>query len=101
MIAALNRLESIMKKKMDSYEPFDPVRYQQAIKGLTPMYTVKNLEELREFIAEEKYEIMEALVNNLEDSTEYQRGRSCGFVMAYDEIMGLIRDSLKHCDDAE
>lgn len=58
----------------------------------------KNFEQLREFLWEERLSILETLNERLEELTAFQQGRYNGEIMAYDEILGILRNVLKYGD---
>lgn len=62
---------------------------------------IKTFEELRSQIwAERQYEL-ENIIDWLEGSTEYTRGRLEGKIMAYDEVLATLRTSLKYGEPEE
>lgn len=63
------------------------------------MYQIKNFEDLREHIWEERYGSMESLANSIEELTEFQRGSYHGEIMAYENLLSVLRDILKYGED--
>ena len=59
-------------------------------------HPIKNFEELREHLWEERHAVMECLVDRLEDTTEFERGRYVGMIHAFDDVNGTLRNILKY-----
>lgn len=59
-------------------------------------HSIKNFEELREHIMEERHAVMESLVDRIEESTEFERGRYVGMIHALDDVNGTLRNILKY-----
>lgn len=65
---------------------------------MMPIEMPKTFSELQEIIYSEKYSIMELLCENLEDLTPFQLGRYQGELQAYQEVLNLLRKSIKYRD---
>ena len=59
-------------------------------------HSIKNFEELREHLWEEKQAIMEDLMERVDDLTEFERGRYQGEYRALDGVIGTLRNILKY-----
>lgn len=59
-------------------------------------HSIKNFEELREHILEERQAVLEDLMERVDDLTEFERGRYQGCYRALDDVIGTLRDILKY-----
>lgn len=59
---------------------------------------LKTFEELRDYLYEEKQHACERLVENLEELTPFQLGRIQGAIGAWDEILNVLRNTMKYGD---
>lgn len=57
---------------------------------------IETFEELRDHLLEEKYFVSDSLLENLEELTEFQRGRYRGELDAYQDIIDTLRNILKY-----
>ena len=62
---------------------------------------IKTFEELRSHILEDKHDMMEHSINELEESTEFSRGRVVGYIWALNNILAELRASLKYGEPEE
>jgi hypothetical protein len=60
---------------------------------------IKTFEELYECLGREKALRLENLCERLADLTEFERGECRGEILAYEEIMSILRDIIKYGDD--
>ena len=58
--------------------------------------SIKTFEEFREYVFELKSDAKEYLVESLEDLSEFNRGRSIGYVDACNDILETLRQILKY-----
>lgn len=63
------------------------------------MYPIKDFQSLREHVNEERLDTLESLGQRIEELTEFQRGSYHGELMAYDNMLSLLRDILKYGED--
>lgn len=57
---------------------------------------IKTFEELRSHIWDLRQQSLECMVERLEESTEFNRGGWRGYINAYDDILSILRTSLKY-----
>jgi hypothetical protein len=62
---------------------------------------IKTFEELRSHIWDQRQYELENIIDWLEGSTEYTRGRLEGMIMTYDAILSTLRTSLKYGEPEE
>ncbi len=60
---------------------------------------MEELEKLREHLFSEKECETERLIENLEDSSEFGRGRASGYIAGIQEALDYIRNRLKYGDN--
>lgn len=63
------------------------------------MKDIKNFEELRSYLYDERYHCYEYLVDCLEELNEFQRGREVGYIHALESVMEMLRHQLKYGED--
>lgn len=63
------------------------------------MKDIKNFEQLRDYLWEDKQSCYEDLVENLEEWSEFQRGRAVGYIHGIQEVMDILRHHLKYGED--
>lgn len=61
-------------------------------------HQVKNFEELRDYLLEEKHNLLEDLADRLEELSEFQRGRFQGEIRGIEAVMYILRNALKYGD---
>lgn len=54
------------------------------------------IEELRGHIYAEKYLYLKCIIDEMQDSTEFSRGMSVGYISAIDQILDQITRIMKH-----
>lgn len=59
---------------------------------------IKTFEDLRTAIWESKQHATDMLIDQLEESTKFQRGWFYGEIFAYNEILDLLRNIIKYGD---
>lgn len=59
-------------------------------------HSIKNFEELREHLIDEKHSIMEDLLERLDDLNEFERGRYQGAYRTIDGVIATLRNILKY-----
>lgn len=59
---------------------------------------IKTFEELREHLWQAKQDTMEFLVDRLGELTPFEQGRYAGEIRGYDEVINVLRDSMKYGD---
>lgn len=64
------------------------------------MYNLKinDFEKLRELLIDEIEELKENCMHCLQESSEFERGRFYGEYLAYDNVIGMLRDAIKYGD---
>lgn len=62
------------------------------------MVIVTTFEELREYILDEKRWLLELLSEQLEEISPFQLGRCQGKILALNNILEVLRNSMKHGD---
>ena len=62
---------------------------------------IKTFEQLRSHIWEQRQCELDNIIDWLEGSTEYTRGRLEGMIMAYDDVLSTLRTSLKYGESPE
>jgi hypothetical protein len=62
---------------------------------------IKTFEELKSHISDLRQDSLEAMADRLEESTEFNRGGWCGYISAYDDILAILRTSLKYGESPE
>ncbi len=62
---------------------------------------IKTFEELRSHIWDERQHMLELIAESLEESSEFARGRWAGYICGYDEILSVLRTSLKYGEPEE
>lgn len=59
-------------------------------------HSIKNFEELREHLWEERQYLQEELMDRLDELSEFERGRFQGEYKALDGVIGTLRNILKY-----
>lgn len=62
---------------------------------------IKTFEQLSSHIWDERQHWLETIPERLEESTEFNRGTWLGILMAYDEVLSVLRTSLKYGEPEE
>jgi hypothetical protein len=62
---------------------------------------IKTFEELRSHIWDERQGILEHIAENMEESTAFTRGKWSGHILAYEDILSVLRNSLKYGEPPE
>jgi hypothetical protein len=57
---------------------------------------VKTLKDIQQYCYECKESMVDALIENLEESTPFENGLRQGYILAYEDIADEIRDVLKY-----
>ena len=69
---------------------FEKMMEQQMVSQFT------NWDEFIDWLLEEKHNLMEFLIDDLEDLSEFARGYQKGRIHAYEDILHNVRRKLKH-----
>ena len=62
---------------------------------------IKTFEQLRSHIWDERQHRLEAIPEEMEYSSEFERGRWTGIISAYDDILSELRTTLKYGEPEE
>ncbi len=59
-------------------------------------FHIDDLDKLREHVVDERDHCSEYLIDMMEEFNSFNRGRYKGQIEAYDEILSIIRNIMKH-----